>query len=285
MNANEATLVIADEYGRMAETYDQRVVPRFEPIARTVVDLLAPKPGDLVLDVASGTGLLARLLAPLVAPQTVVAIDLAHEALAVGSHRAGASGIRNIRFEMMDARNIVYRGQLFDAVGSNLGMPNLGYDRTFAEAHRVLKPGGRFVFSEWALEPPPGSAAFEELVEKHRTPAPSRTLAEVREARALHRGDPEARALRDPEHVSERMRDAGFRNVEVVPRTFPTLYPDAAALAAFEASWGWDERELSEMTPSSRAAFDAELAVRLAPLRTEAGTQDVWRILFYRGWR
>src|SRR3970040_1242355 len=119
MNGNEATLVYADEYSRMAEAYDRVVVPRFEPIARAVVELVDPKPNELVLDLATGTGLLARPPAPLVKPQSVVAIDLADQAISVGSYRAGEAGIHNIRFEIMDARNIVYRGKLFDAVGSN----------------------------------------------------------------------------------------------------------------------------------------------------------------------
>src|SRR3972149_5547286 len=98
MNPNEATLVVADEYSRMAETYDRRVTPRFESVAKAVLELLDPKPGELVLDVATGTGLLARLLAPKVHPQTVVAIDLADGALSVASFRAGAEGVRTIRF-------------------------------------------------------------------------------------------------------------------------------------------------------------------------------------------
>src|SRR5436309_202777 len=46
MNANEATLVWVDEYSRMAEAYDKNVAPRFEPIAREVVRLAAPKRND-----------------------------------------------------------------------------------------------------------------------------------------------------------------------------------------------------------------------------------------------
>src|SRR5438445_128510 len=64
VNANEATLVWVDEYSRMAEAYDQNVAPRFEPIAQEVVHLADPKPNELFLDVGTGTGLLACLLAP-----------------------------------------------------------------------------------------------------------------------------------------------------------------------------------------------------------------------------
>src|SRR5438128_4246618 len=192
VNANEATLVWVDEYSRMAEAYDQNVAPRFEPIAQEVVRLADPKANELFLDVGTGTGLLACLLAPRVLPQGVVAIDLADGAISVASYRAGNAGIRNIRFEMLDSRNIVYRGKLFDGAASNLGVPALGYDRVFHEVYRVLKPSGRFVFSEWPTDPNPSFAALRELLEKHGTPSPSTDLAQVREAVRLVRSDPEA---------------------------------------------------------------------------------------------
>ena len=280
MNVNEATLVVADEYSRMAETYDRIVVPRFEPIARTVVELLAPRPGEMVLDVATGTGLLACLIAPRTAPAQLVAIDLADEAIRVASYRAGTSGIRNIRFEMMDARNIVYRSALFDAIGSNLGMPNVGYARTFYEIHRLLKPGGRLVFSEWDRTLPPSEAAFVELLGKHRTPSPSKELAQVREAVELNRTAPEARELRDPAAVAKKLTAAGFASVHDVVRTFPTHFASVKELIEFNAAWGWDEREVREMRPEARAAFEAGIAERLKDRAGPAGFDETWTIHF-----
>lgn len=280
MNVNEATLVYADEYSRMAETYDRVVTPRFEPIARTVVELLAPKTGEMVLDVSTGTGLLACLMAPLTAPAQFVAIDLADEAIRVASYRAGTAGIRNIRFEMMDARNIVYRSHLFDAVGSNLGIPNVGYDRTFHEVHRLLKPGGRLVFSEWDATLPPSETAFYELLEKHRTSTPSKALAQVREAVSVNRNAPEAKDLRNPAAVAQKLAAEDFARVEDVVRTFPVRFADAADLIAFLTAWGWDEREVSEMTPGHRRAFEAELTEQLRPRTGPSGIEDRWTLHF-----
>ncbi len=280
MNVNEATLIVADEYSRMAETYDRVVTPRFEPIARTVVELIDPKPGEMVLDVSTGTGLLACLLAPKTAPAQLVAIDLADEAIRVASYRAGTAGIHNIRFEMMDARNIVYRSALFDAIGSNLGIPNIGYDRTFYEVHRLLKPGGRFVFSEWHATPNPSGAAFVELLGKHRTPTPSKDLAQVREAVELNRTAPEAKDLRDPAALAKKLRGAGFTEIEDIVRTFPVRFAGARDIIAFETSWGWDEREVAEMPPEARAAFEADLAERLKDRTGPSGIEDTWTIRF-----
>src|SRR5256712_9467386 len=194
----------------MAEAYDKNVTQGLEPIAQEVVRLADPKPGELFLDVGTGTGLLACLIAPRVLPQGVVAIDLADGAISVGSYRAGNAGIRNIRFEMLDSRNIVYHGKLYDGAVSNLGIPALGYDRVFQEVHRVLKPSGRFVFSEWPTDPNPSFAALRELLEKHGTRSPSKDLAQVREAVRLGRTGPEAEALGGPRSGPQALGGAGF---------------------------------------------------------------------------
>lgn len=281
MNANEATLVWVDEYSRMAEPYDANVAPRFEPIAREVVRLADPKPNELFLDIGTGTGLLACLLAPRVLPQGIVAIDLADGAISVASYRAGNAGIRNIRFEMLDSRNIVYRGKLFDGVASNLGVPALGYDRVFQEVHRVLKPGGRFVFSEWPTDPNPSFEAVRELLDKHGTRTPSKDLATVREAVRLVRSDPEAKALGDPKAVLKALDVADFEHREAAAKTFPVHFASPAEIVAFAASYGWYERELREMPPEQREAFDAELAAQLRPFTTPDGVHDTWQLNFF----
>src|SRR3989304_1736973 len=88
MNPEEVVLLFADEYSRMAETYDRNVTPHFAPIAEKVLELARPQSGEMFLDLGSGTGLLACLLAPRVAPQGVVAIDLADGGLPAAPHPA-----------------------------------------------------------------------------------------------------------------------------------------------------------------------------------------------------
>ena len=281
MNANEATLLWVDEYSRMAEAYDTNAAPRFEPIAEEVVRLADPKPNELFLDVGTGTGLLACLLAPRVLPQGIVAIDLADGAISVASYRAGNAGIRNIRFEMLDSRNIVYPGKRFDGVVANLGMPNFGVDRVFQEVHRVLKPGGRFIFSEWPSDYPMTFMLPRELFGKYGTLTPSKDLGLLREARQLFRNDPEAQALGDPAAVEKALAVADFDRSDGSTKTFPVRFRDVDELVAFTASYGWCERELREMTADRRKAFDEELAARVEPLRMQKGIEDTWTVNFF----
>jgi ubiquinone/menaquinone biosynthesis C-methylase UbiE len=281
MNANEATLILSDEYSRMAETYDRFVAPRFEVVAQAAADLLAPKPGEMVLDIGTGTGVLACLMAPKVTPSQVVAIDLSDEAIRVASYRAGMAGLRNIRFEMMDARNIIYHGQLFDGIGSNFGIPDLGYDRTYYEAHRLLKPGGRFVFTEWDADPGPVASTFYALEEMHGTKTPSAELAQIREARTLTRTAPEARELRDPDAVVKKLIKADFETASDRPRVFAVRFPGPQDYIEFMSGFGWHERELREMAPAEREAFDGEFAARLRDRTTSDGFDETWHVHVY----
>ena len=281
MNANEATLVLVDEFSRMAEAYDRNVVPRFEPIAREVVSLAVPKSNELFLDIGTGTGLLACLVAPHVLPQGVVAIDLADGAISVASYRAGNAGIRNIRFEMLDARNIVYHGKLFDAAVSNLGMPNFGPDQVLQEVHRVLKPRGRFVFSEWPSDYPTTFSMPRQLLAKYGTTSPSKDLDLSREARRLAQNNPEVQAFGDPIAVRKALMAAGFDRAESTTKPFPVRFRDLDDLLAFVTSFGWCEREWREMPVERRKAFEAELTERIAPLQTSDGIEDTWTMNFF----
>jgi ubiquinone/menaquinone biosynthesis C-methylase UbiE len=263
MNSEEVVLLFADEYSRMAEAYDAHVAPRFEPIARRVADLADPRPNESFLDLGAGTGLLACLLAPRVAPQAVVAIDLADGALAKGTYRAARLGIRSVRFEMMDARNVIYPGKTFDGVVSNLGIPYYGTDRCFKEVARVLRPTGRFVFSEWAGSRDPPFQAFFRVMEPHRNPSPPRNVAELREARALARSSEEFKALQDPERVRAALGKAGFHRVDMETRTMKAVFEPPESYIDFQLSWGEAEVEVSAMRPESRAAFLAELTKEL----------------------
>jgi len=278
VNENEAVLVWADEYSRMAVAYDRNVVPFFEPMARRVVDLAEPKSGELVLDLATGTGLLARLVAPKVEPQSLVAIDLADGALAVASHRSGALGLRNIRFEMMDVRNIVYRGGLFDAVVCSFGIPSVGFSRVFGEVFRVLKPGGRFVFAKWGERADPAVAAFDELLEKYAVQSPTERLREIREARAFTRSHPDYKPSFDAQALAASLQRVGFRDVEVHEDvTRPTFTPPDRYLD-LRLAYGESDREVAEMDPSSREAFRRDLAARHRPLARDGVLTVAWKV-------
>jgi ubiquinone/menaquinone biosynthesis C-methylase UbiE len=111
----------------------------WEATARGLVHLLAP--GD-VLDIASGDGALAELLAP--AARSIVCLDISERVAEAGRRRLRA--FRNVSFEVGDMHALPMGDSSFDTV---LLMHALTYTRepatVFAEAARVLRRGGKFL--------------------------------------------------------------------------------------------------------------------------------------------
>ncbi len=287
MNGNEATLLWVDEYSRMAEAYDARVVPRFRPFAERLVDRARLPPNGTVLDVATGTGLTSLLAAKALGGRgLVVAIDLSDGALAVAQTNAARAGLRNLRFEMLDSRNIVYRGQAFDAALSSFGIPTVGHEAVFREVLRVLREGATYHAAEWAgADDASGFNPFNEAVAAHGTKTPTSALAQLREASAFVAGSGEYAAIRDPSVVAARMKAAGFSSVAVEPYAAPVEFASLEDLVTFRSAWGTVERELAEMGADARGAFLEDLAARLRPYRHGDGVRLTWTVAYYAATR
>ena len=118
-----------------------------------MIDWLAPRPGQLLLDVAGGTGDIAqRFLKRAGAGAHVVVCDLTPAMLTVGRDRAIDRGvIAGIDWLAGDAQALPLGDRSVDAYTIAFGLRNVtDIDRALAEARRVLKPGGRFLCLEFS---------------------------------------------------------------------------------------------------------------------------------------
>jgi len=108
-------------------------------------------PGERVLDVACGTGLVALAAADTVgASGRVVGVDLSGRMVEVARERARARGLPGARFARMDAERLVLGDASFDVVTCALGLMYVSDPaRALAEMTRVLRPGGRLVLAVW----------------------------------------------------------------------------------------------------------------------------------------
>ncbi len=283
MNPDEAVLLWVDEYSRMAERYDENVVPRFTPFAVRLVDGAALKPHATVLDVSTGTGLTALLAANAIrGTGLVVGIDLADGALGVAQTKAARSGLKNLRFEMLDSRNIVYRGRTFDSVVSSFGLPSIGHEQVLREILRVLKEGAAFRLVEWApRDPPSGWDAWDDVLAKHRTAHPSKVLAQLREAGDLLMKSGDYDAIRDAARLTAKMKAAGFSSVTARPHAAAVDFAGIDELVAFRASFGATERELAEMGDDARAKFRADLEANFREYRQDGPIRLRWSVVYY----
>jgi demethylmenaquinone methyltransferase/2-methoxy-6-polyprenyl-1,4-benzoquinol methylase len=118
-----------------------------------LIDWLAPKCGEVLLDVAGGTGDIAfRFLGRAGKNAHAVVCDLTPAMLSVGRDRAIDRGIvAGIDWLAGDAQDLPLAERSVDAYTIAFGLRNVtDIDRALAEARRVLKPGGRFICLEFS---------------------------------------------------------------------------------------------------------------------------------------
>jgi SAM-dependent methyltransferase len=237
--------------GDAAENYQRYFVPAIgAPLAYELVERAALRPGERVVDVACGTGVVTRLAAERVGPAgTVVGVDFNPAMLAVASDADGAGAIE---WHEANADALRLPDESFEVVLCQLGLQFFA-DRAKAlrEMRRVLVPGGR------ALVSVPG-------------PAP-RLFAVADEAVARHLG-PDASvflhtvfSLHEPDELRSLLVDAAFVDVDArseaktlrlsPPRDFLWQYAYGTPLAA--AAKALDD--------DTRAAFEQEVVARWQP--------------------
>lgn len=135
--------------GAVPKLYETHLVPLiFEPYAADLSDRIKSRRVTRLLEVAAGTGVVTRALAAVLDPgASIVATDLNQamldEAAAVGTTRP-------VEWRQADAMALPFRDGEFDALVCQFGaMFFPDKPKAFAEARRVLKPGGTFIFSVW----------------------------------------------------------------------------------------------------------------------------------------
>lgn len=134
--------------GTVPEYYDRYLVPAlFEPYAADLVARIARRDGLRVLEIACGTGVVTRRLrAELPRDAAIVATDLSPAMLALAAH-AVPSGVA---WQPADAQALPFDDAAFDAVVCQFGVMFLPDKvRGFAEARRVLAPGGQLLVNTW----------------------------------------------------------------------------------------------------------------------------------------
>ena len=156
-----------------AEAYERYLVPLLFALgAEYLIELATPSPGERVLDVACGTGIVARGAAPRVGSGgRVVGLDLNEGMLGMAS-KASSEVRPLIEWRRGDATSMPFPDGAFDVVLCQQGLQFFP-DRPAAlgEMHRVLRPNGRLALSVLrSVEHNPGYGLLADALKRHVGP-------------------------------------------------------------------------------------------------------------------
>jgi SAM-dependent methyltransferase len=191
--------------GNWAEVYHACFVPTIiAPWVERTLALASPRPGERVLDVACGSGVVTRQAARLVGPSgRVIGLDLSPEMLAVARSLDGSKGGAAIEWREGSADSLPFPDGGFDVVTCQLGLMFFP-DRVAAlrEMRRVLAPDGRLALMTWGpLDRNLGNAVMAWAWGQH---------IGVEQAAKFNL----AHSLNDPAEVGRLLQEAGYAQVD-----------------------------------------------------------------------
>jgi ubiquinone/menaquinone biosynthesis C-methylase UbiE len=205
----------------LAESYERFMVPSlFAPWASYLIERANPQPGERVLDIACGTGIVARNVAPLVGPKgIVIGLDANPDMINVASTAAEQDHLA-IEWHTGPAEQLPFPDGHFDLILCQFGLMFFA-DRHGAlkEMHRVLRKGGRVVLSVWqSLDRHPFYKTLHEVSYQHLGKSSVQTVF----------------SLGDSEELHKLLMDSGFQHVEIAPMSITARFPNAEEFLAWE---------------------------------------------------
>lgn len=278
MELEEARALLADLWDADAEVWQTRWAPVFRSFAEEVVRRADLKPGERVLDVGTGTGTALSIAAPLIGfDGHAVGIDRS-PAMAARAKAAISAGGPSVRVLEMDAAALDFPDAWFDAALSSCGVPFLRVGDVLSEVHRVLKPGGRFVWADWHLDKVAALRILDDIVARHKTAAPGPRLKRLREALSVWAAASDS--LRERPDFEAALRAAGFARVhgDTVTHTLHAFTLDSLIDARLARAFA--RLEVDEMAPPAREALRHDAREALGHL-VHGGQFEVLWPMFY----
>jgi ubiquinone/menaquinone biosynthesis C-methylase UbiE len=239
--------------GNVPENYDRYLVPSiFGPWAGDLIEAAALRPGERVLDIACGTGIVARTVARTLGGGNVVGLDLSVPMLEAARLAAANEGL-SVDWREGSAVKMPLTDGAFDVAFCQQGL-QFFTDRAAAlnEMYRVLAPGGRLVLSVWReIERSPGFAVLAEALTRHISP----------EAGTLMTSGPFG--LSNTEELRRLITGASFGDVTIHPATRMLRFPSTYEFVLHYAAGSALASLVAGADDDSRAALLAEVKARL----------------------
>jgi ubiquinone/menaquinone biosynthesis C-methylase UbiE len=208
--------------GTTAELYERYLVPGITTKwAEDLLDRAQPREGEAVLDIACGTGIVARLAAKRIGRGKVIGLDLNSSMLAVA--RTVPTEGASIRWIEGSAVDLPFPPDSFDVALCQLGLQFFPDQRkALGEMRRVLKDSGRAALSVYSqIERTPGANAFVLALDD--------VLG--RDASGIKRGE---HAFTDPTQLETLCRESGFNAVDVHTVEQTIVFPSVLDYVRFQ---------------------------------------------------
>ena len=173
-----------------------------------------PQPGEEILDMAGGTGDIAFRMEARGAKVTVS--DINQDMLDVGIERAMDRGIDSLVWSRQNAEELSLPSRTYDAYTIAFGIRNVTHiDKALAEAHRVLKFGGRFYCLEFSTTEWPGFKEIYDLYSHKLVPKIGKAIAH--DAESYRYLIESIRRFPPMPEFEQMIRNAGFVRTRVEP--------------------------------------------------------------------
>jgi SAM-dependent methyltransferase len=246
---------------RSPEAYERYLVPAlFRGWGESLVNLAHLRHGERVLDVACGTGIVARLAAPKVgATGRVTGLD-ADPAMIEVAREASSSIVPVIRWQQGDAHELPFPSESFDVIFCQQGLQFFANGTiALAEMRRVLVPGGRLAVSVWrGVQRGIWATALAATFERYGGPEAAEALCEPC-------------PLGELEPLQRLLGDLGFKDSQIAvsvehlrSRSAEELFHQAIALTTLAGP-------LNKLSPDAREVLIDALEEAVGSYRRDSG--------------
>jgi ubiquinone/menaquinone biosynthesis C-methylase UbiE len=254
---------IAAYFDLAAEAYADAIEPAYGQPAKIAVTSLRLQAGERLLDLGVGTGLGARAAQQYGA--RVAGVDLAPGMLRIARQR----GVQELI--QADIHQLPFQANAFDAVLAVFALNSTDPKSVLAEAHRVLRPGGRIAAAEWH-ERDNLSEIFSDIFLEYCVDDPPAPLAQLREQ--LEQPIPWDE-LETVEELQTLVGKAGFERIRLDYVSPRIVLPDINAFVRFKMAWPIRVAEFAAMPPEVQKLCMSDIRENIAP-HTDAAGQVIW---------
>jgi ubiquinone/menaquinone biosynthesis C-methylase UbiE len=247
--------------GTAAENYQRDFVPAIAtPVSRDLLRAADLQPGERVLDVACGTGLIARLASQRVrASGAVTAIDIAPDMIEVARTVAVPDGGAKIDWHIADAATLPIADAAVDVVLCQMGLMFIeNRAAAIAEMRRVLTSSGRVALNT----PGPIQPVFEQMERALVDHISGDLSGFVGAVFSMH----------DPDAVAALLRDAGFREVSATMATATFRLPAPAEFLWMYVNLTPMAAVFDQAPDEAKHAFERQFVQRVQPHVVDGAT-------------